>query len=348
MTITDRPPSSRNPDPGRRGSRSTRRWTPVRPRPLSAGQVLIVGTIAMVLASLLNATSLASMADRQPYGWKRSLARSFTTPLEAVSSALSLDRPHRFIDDLQNKRPTGSDSPTELPVSTALPAADSPSSPSPTAPVTAPSTATEPADGRTKIWLGGDSMANDIGTAFTRLVDATKFNVTVDAHVATGLTRPDYFDWPAELQRVVKNKKPSLMIMMVGGNDGQTMLIDGIVRDWNDPVWQDTYRARVANIMDFLVQGGRKVIWVGQPNARSDSLTAKMAIVDDIYRTEAQKRPSITFIDTKALFAGPDGGYSPYLPNDAGEQILMRQGDGFHLNLAGANKLAKEILKQIG
>ncbi len=42
------------------------------------------------------------------------------------------------------------------------------------------------------------------------------------------------------------------------------------------------------------------------------------------------------------------GDHSPYLPNDAGEQTLMRQGDGFHLNLAGANKLAKEILKQIG
>lgn len=326
MSVIERPPT-----------KPRARWRPVRDRPLSAGQVLIVGAIALVLASLLNASSLAAIADRQPYGWKRTTARLFTEPLRSLSETTGLSRPHELIDDLQGEREKGSLVPTQLPVDA-----------SPTGPASAETTAApQPMESRRKVWFGGDSMANDIGTALSRLLDPSAMSTTIDAHVASGLVRPDYFDWPAELARVVRTKKPDVMVFMIGGNDGQTMLIDGQIRRWDEPEWQALYRSRVANIMDFLIQGGRPLVWVGQPNARSESLSAKMAIVNDIVRTEASKRKSVTYIDTWKMFAASDGGYSAYLRSDDGEQVLMRQNDGFHLNLAGANRLAKAVAAEL-
>ena len=55
----------------------------------------------------------------------------------------------------------------------------------------------------------------------------------------------------------------------------------------------------------------------------------------------------MTFVDTWALFQSPSGGYADFIVDDDGEAKLMRQDDGFHLNLDGANKLARAIEAEI-
>ena len=47
------------------------------------------------------------------------------------------------------------------------------------------------------------------------------------------------------------------------------------------------------------------------------------------------------------MFQSPNGGYADYIVDDDGEAKLMRQDDGFHLNLDGANKLARAIEAEI-
>ena len=51
----------------------------------------------------------------------------------------------------------------------------------------------------------------------------------------------------------------------------------------------------------------------------------------------------MTLVDTWAMFQSPNGGYADFIVDDDGEAKLMRQDDGFHLNLDGANKLARSI-----
>ena len=47
------------------------------------------------------------------------------------------------------------------------------------------------------------------------------------------------------------------------------------------------------------------------------------------------------------MFQSPSGGYADFIVDDDGEAKLMRQDDGFHLNLDGANKLARAIEAEI-
>ena len=103
---------------------------------------------------------------------------------------------------------------------------------------------------------------------------------------------------------------PEVMVVIFGGNDAQPLqLADGKVYDVTDQPWQDEYRRRVGATMDLLGAAGRKVIWVGPPNAKSTTFTGRLAVLSQIYSEEAAKRPdTIVFLDSRILFSDAKGG----------------------------------------
>ena len=75
-------------------------------------------------------------------------------------------------------------------------------------------------------------MAAEVGEALVRVAGETGVMApTLDARVSTGLTRPDYFDWPAHLVNIVETQAPEVMVVMFGANDAQRMKLDGVVYD---------------------------------------------------------------------------------------------------------------------
>ena len=86
-----------------------------------------------------------------------------------------------------------------------------------------------------------------------------------------------------------------------------------------DREWQAEYRRRVGTTMDLVRAEGRRIIWVGQPRMRSSEFDERMGILDDIYESEAKKRPWIHFLDSRPVLADEDGGYSAYLPGADGQ-----------------------------
>ncbi len=314
-------------------------------RPLPAGRVLLVGALAFALAALFNAETLEEMAERQPYGWQRTAYLAITRPIHSVSRVLFLDRPGEAFDALRDRNGEQVD----LAALTATTSTSAPGSGGPAAttttlgPLRRPST-TDPL----QLWVGGDSMSQGFGQSVVRMASETGLvDATLDAHVSTGLTRPDFFDWSARFVEVVQNQRPEVMVPMFGANDAQTMLVDGRVVDVEDPAWQAEYRRRVSLVMDYLVQNGVRVWWVGQPIMSSADFTARMQILNGIYREEAASRPGITFVDSMPVFADANGAYSAYLANDDGQQRLMRAQDGIHLTLDGADRLADVVLADI-
>ena len=58
------------------------------------------------------------------------------------------------------------------------------------------------ADEPLRVYIGGDSIIRDAGDAFLNLAsDSPLFETTLHYENATGLTRPDFYDWPAALRR---------------------------------------------------------------------------------------------------------------------------------------------------
>ena len=193
------------------------------------------------------------------------------------------------------------------------------------------------------LYIAGDSDAGTIGPSLQRLAGKTGVvDSVLDYKVSSGLTRPDFFDWPKHLQKKIPEVNPQIVVVTFGGNDAQPIKVDGKGYDVTAPEWSAEYARRVGATMDYLAADGRTLIWVGIPNAQSADLTKRLTIQRDVVLAEAAKRPDVVLVDAWPMFSGVSGGYADYVNID-GSFKLVRADDGFHLNQAGADLLAKAI-----
>jgi hypothetical protein len=232
----------------------------------------------------------------------------------------------------------------------------------PTSP-TSPTTVAEPehtgppsSEHPATVMIVGDSDAGTFGPYLEQLLDDTGVVETVlDYKVSSGLARPDFFDWPTEMRTKVPAADPDIVVVTFGGNDAQGLadpsgeFVVGEPRsDSDNAEWRAEYGARVGEVMDFLLEDGRTVIWVGIPNDDNPDVTFRMQVQDETAKAEAAKRPGVVFVDTWARFAGRNGGWAEFVvdPRDGiGKDV--RADDGFHLNTTGAEILALEIAQSI-
>ncbi len=77
---------------------------------MSAGQILVVGGIALFVAAFLNSRTLLDMAERQPYGWQRTVAVGVTKPLHTLSRWTGLAKPGQVVDDVRGRNAGSEDS----------------------------------------------------------------------------------------------------------------------------------------------------------------------------------------------------------------------------------------------
>ena len=159
--------------------------------------------------------------------------------------------------------------------------------------------------------------------------------------VATGLTRPDFFDWPAYLkQDVDKRKQPfEAVLLMFGANDGQDTKVDGKQLAFGTGSWKTMYAQRVGEVMDlYLERGVRKIYWAGMPRMGIGWFNDRMELMNGIYKTEVAKRaPEAEYIDAWTVVDAPAKTY----------QAEYRQEDGVHLTVDGGVKLAKAVLAAV-
>lgn len=228
------------------------------------------------------------------------------------------------------------------------------------APTLPPTTTTEPpvkevtvpsAADPAEVLILGDSDAGTFGPYLKSLLDDTGIVTTeLDYKTSSGLARPDFFDWPAHMRQVVPQVNPDIVIVTFGGNDAQGLR--NVDESWavervpsaDDAEWRAEYGRRVGEVMDYLRDGNRTLIWVGIPNDDDPELTARMRVQDEVVRAEAAARPEVVFIDTWDRFNGVNDGWAEFVvdPRD-GEGKDVRADDGFHLNENGAEILALDI-----
>jgi len=230
-----------------------------------------------------------------------------------------------------------------------------------TAPVDTEPVDTEPVDTEpaspenpATLFIVGDSDAGTFGPYLQTLLDGTGIvETSLDYKVSSGLARPDFFDWPAEIDRKLPEVNPDIVVATFGGNDAQGLAVgngDFIIGDpvANEAEWTEEYQQRVGAVMDQLMEGGRTLIWVGIPNDDNPDVTARMAIQDRAAKAAAAERPDVIFIDTWKRFSGRDGNWAEFVidPRD-GEGKDVRADDGFHLNTTGAEILAIDIAQAV-
>ena len=196
------------------------------------------------------------------------------------------------------------------------------------------------ADEPLRVYIGGDSIIRDAGDAFLNLAsDSPLFETTLHYENATGLTRPDFYDWPAAFREDMATHRPEVAFVLFGGNDSQGIIGPNgeAFPGPSDPRWREEYARRVAGVMDILRADDRIVYWVGLPPMRDDGLRrprrdherdlprgGREPAVDDLPRHRTRSSATTTASTSSAR------------PIASGDLVDLRQEDGVHLSQPGA------------
>jgi uncharacterized protein len=199
-----------------------------------------------------------------------------------------------------------------------------------------------------RVLIVGDSLGIDLGGPLQNdLVNTGVVKATLDARESTGLTRPDYFNWPAQLQADLTATHPQVVVIMMGANDPQDFPGPPDV-PYTSPQWNVMYAQRVAAFMSLAQSGGATVIWVGMPPMQNTSLSAKMSDIDALDQQQAaMRKPAVDFISSWTLLGTAQGTYTPFITNDAGQVVNVRTPDGTHLTPAGGEVLSQTVLNYL-
>ena len=315
----------------------------------SAGAAVAVSALALLFAALLNAPGLHKSATIQPEGWKRDLALALTEPLESVSDALFLDQPRRGVKAALG-RSGDDDIDTGVAAPEQPPASDTPAEPAPP-----PRREKFSPRKQLRLWIAGDSLVVVPGQSLLRAIGSSPVIDPlgeVDGRIASGLERPDVFNWFEHTRKVMREDRPRAVVLMLGANDDHDFMtglpvgteLDGFA----SATWTAEYRRRVAAIMDTVTRGGAYLVWIGLPITRDPGQTARFDTINAIVQTEAEKRPGrVSYLDTYFYFAGPDGGYAQYIADDSGTLLKMRAEDGVHFERAAGDRIAREVLTRL-
>jgi hypothetical protein len=350
---------------------------------MPAGHAVLVMLVAFAISTLLNADSLMQTAENLPLGsTKRSIAVGVMRPIRWVSDTLQITEPRETLDTVLGKETDDIEDPFTAFTSPTLPGgsthapntpstASETSDPGPTASTrpgdtTAPG-ATTTTEGRSappatlverfrpsqrrplRAYVAGDSLSFEYGLAMGRLSgEDPEFEMqgAVDYHVASGLSRPDFFNWPAQLDAQMKERDPDVVVFMVGSNDDQSLAApDGnTYRDFTEG-WRFEYSRRAAAVMDQVIATNRVVVWVGVPIISNAARSEGYRLMNSLVKTQADARADAYFIDPFEMFSDGAGNYQQYLPDENGTVVKMRANDGIHFERAGGDRLARATLR---
>ena len=197
-------------------------------------------------------------------------------------------------------------------------------------------------------WTGGDSTATYMSLTLVKMFDALGADADTYYQGSTGLSRPDYFDWPRKLRAVIAASDPDIAVFMVGANDSQPIQnTEGVYQQPFTAGWKVEYARRVGAVMDLLAGSRRYVVYVGQANMGTPCFASWMFEINKIIESEANQRPTVGYIDAWALFSDAYGEYQETLLDEAGVPTLYRAGDGIHFTFAGGQRLADAVLDEV-
>jgi hypothetical protein len=316
-----------------------------------AGRVLIVLVAALVLAMLVNADALVRQAEQQPIGPGRDRALAVWHPVQDVSHVLQLYRIRQVADWAAGNGDDhrgGSVVPAAGAPATAPDATEAGKPTATTAPAVPDGTLRTPTTGAPlRLWVGGDSLAQVFGQSLVSASEKTGL-IAPKLHyeISSGLSRPDFYDWPGALADDVEAQRPEAVVILLGANDAQGLVLPdaSAVPDVSDPRWTVEYRRRVGALMDELRAPGRLVVWVAQPPMRSRSFDSRMRVVNAAYAAEAASRPWVLYVDPAKVVGDRAGQFADLVPDASGTPVDVRQPDGIHLTRAGGDRLAAHVL----
>jgi len=211
----------------------------------------------------------------------------------------------------------------------------------------------EPQEVQNVLILGDSLAATGFGALLQKRLDAHPMvRCFRTAKSASGLARPDFFDWMTEGKKQVALRRPDLVVVIMGGNDGQDLMSvrsNGKRVAWDTDGWKDAYRQRMQTFLQIVTAPERQIVWLGLPRMGLRSLERKLELIRSIQQDAVREIAERGhYLDTTAFLVDAAGALrvSGKLQGRAGMQRL-REDDGIHFTMAGSQYLADHVYPEI-
>ena len=179
------------------------------------------------------------------------------------------------------------------------------------------------------------------------LADTPGVKILKDAKSSSGLVRDDFYDWTKAAHDIAGGgQKIDVAVMMIGSNDRQQIRQGSETVDPMTPRWRELYAARVDAALAPFREKKIPVVWVGLPVMKSESFSADMAKLNEIFKERAQRQGDV-YVDLWEAFSDEKGQYSAFGPDIDGEIVKIRSADGVHFTAAGAVSVAHFVAAEI-
>lgn len=215
------------------------------------------------------------------------------------------------------------------------------------APAAPPAPKVEKLENARKILVLGDFIAggaaNGLQEAFA---EAPGVVVVERTNGSSGLVRDDYYDWLGEAPAIIQEVQPSIIVVQIGSNDRQQLMVDGESESVRSPKWQAEYERRTREFISRLKATNAPLLWVGLPAFQSSSMTTDIVALNGIYRKEVTTAGG-EFIDIWDGFVDENGKFIFTGSDINGRQVRLRGSDGINVTRAGQRKIAFYIEKPV-
>ena len=194
----------------------------------------------------------------------------------------------------------------------------------------------------------GSGLAEGLTTVF---MQNPNFRIVDRTSGSSGFVREDFHNWPEKVDELITKERPAAIVVMIGANDRQQMLVDGVRETVRSQAWNKEYAARAAELANAI--SARKVpfLWVGMPPFKSSKTMLDMLVFNDIYRAAAASAGG-EYVDIWDGFVDENGAYAPSGPDINGQPARLRANDGINLARPGKRKVAfyaeKPLYKLLG
>ncbi len=197
-----------------------------------------------------------------------------------------------------------------------------------------------------RVQVYGDAFAEGLlGGLVDALADDARVQLQRRRRPLAGITRPEFED---EMKAEEASKDTvHIAVVMVGYNDRYNMRISP--REFippGSPPWRAEYGRRVDRLVKMLKRRGTAIYWVGLPIMRQPAINEPAQAANDVVREKAYLN-GIKYIDIAAHFSDESGNYTPYGPDVAGKQRIVRDAEGVLFNWVGYRKLAHFVEREI-
>jgi hypothetical protein len=192
----------------------------------------------------------------------------------------------------------------------------------------------------------GDSQAQGLALGLQRvLVEEPRYRVLNRTHPGAALVHGEN-EWLAPIERFTARERADIAVVMFGANDRLDMRERGAYVRFRTEDWRQLYAARTDKVLTLLANAGLRVIWIGNPIARSPTYSADMSYINDIYAAETV-RFGAEFVPIWTMVADGGGRYAAYGKDRDGTTQRLRTDDGIHFTAAGYELIAEEILARV-